>query len=1405
MNSEFRKLFLCLQVAIFAVFLCLVSCVNPVLAGSSSASLDRCRVVQSDLDFLAGFPFAILPWPASLETNNLIKVTTKKEPQWKTLWDQARGQAVSRDLRLASDTFRQTLQLKPGLDEAKWELANILFVTGKYQEAREIIESLVGRDPERLDYLNALAVLDLKNGKYLLAADLFAGLYKKNADINTLAGAVYGYLKAKRPKEALPLLVKLANVAGDVPGLRQFLGHLAYEQGDYETAAIQFKLLANGDSSPSHTIVVVPLQFDLCAARSLEKNDESSKAVKYWQNVLVAKPDMLEAHKRLADFYEKNGQVEQALPHLLFLYKHETGAVSLLKRLGRCYLGLKEFPQALSYFQKYLLKKPRDIESARLVVSLQAASGDKAGTLSSLEHYFEIESHPDKANLEKAAKLYGEKGLYRQALVLWQKLLALTPDNPEILGAMAQNFLAIGKDREALKVWKKLAGISPNIVEVYRPMAVLLERMGRQQELIEVLESLHDLRPMEQDVTLKLAILYVRNRADEKAFELFKLLDAAHCQENDFFYWRAVWAENQNDLSLALQEFQKFLQAVPNSYDVELRCLIIAGRLGRLKLVRRYFDDLSGYISSSATYDHSRTADLQFKAALAFKNCGAYDEAVNLLKGLINEPELLSKNGRAAIDLADIFKAKGELYEAEQYLRIGLAAGYNRQEILVKLFNYSFTAGDISQAEAWYELLRHENAVVPRPLMFLKAKLRFLQGKKYQAVNIARSLSQLLRKLEIDKPDKDWLRENLDLAFFLKGLDNVLATDICRHVLHKYPPNLRAKVLLASLGKTSRSCMLSDLAGLNMADLLEYARWALKNNQPWLVERSAKLAIAKTPDSLMARILLAQSATMLGKPGILEIWGKLAAANPTNSFIVLRAAKAAFLAGNLARSMALCRSLPHPDPEILLLTGRILWMQNKWPDALKTYKKITDPPVVSLLRQAAIDLDVQLPVPTQKKSFWQSMSLLPISSPLADLLMSPESFVGSTLSSKAGVFQLKTARLFALYRWQERFATELLARKSIQERAYFMAQRRYEALVAQYPAEKSLMFDLAGIYGQLGSLDEEAAIYDKLQADGVKFPSLVNDMRRNKLKRQPSGTIAYNYWEEEGRNDFKDMRITSQNVAFRLFPRTGEEFKINLDRNNYHGVNADGSLHSAKIMASYKVKVMNRFLVNLGGGVESLDSRGMNTALFDVNVIGKLGDKLTAKVLLRQDVVADTIVSLNRGIYKRDIGAGLSFEPLSRLALGGDYNHLKYSDDNWTTNYDFWSSFLVHSEPYFLQLKYKYEFKDSADGSGNEQIFSEALASGAHPYWSPKNYWASQVGVYFKHILSYEHLNSDISKYYTLQYYLGHDTDGYGFQRVKSSFCMDFNPHFIMRAEAELFSSAVYRKKQFSLSASYRW
>lgn len=276
-------------------------------------------------------------------------------------------------------------------------------------------------------------------------------------------------------------------------------------------------------------------------------------------------------------------------------------------------------------------------------------------------------------------------------------------------------------------------------------------------------------------------------------------------------------------------------------------------------------------------------------------------------------------------------------------------------------------------------------------------------------------------------------------------------------------------------------------------------------------------------------------------------------------------------------------------------------------------------------------------------------------------------------------------------------------------------------------------------------------------------------------------------------------------VALNLPTGPGREWRLDLERRNYHGVNADGASRANRIFAAWRGKVLNGIGLSLGGGLESGADQIGNTSLFNLKVTGKAGDKLTADLSYGQDVVADTLSSIRQGISRRQFKGALTFEPLSRLALGGGYSHSRYSDDNWTNGYDLWSSLLLHSEPYFLQARYRYSFVDSRDGNNQALIAGELTDNARDPYWSPKNYWLNEAGVYFKHLLSHDNLGRGVSKYYTMEYYIGHDADGYAFQHFIGGAFFELNNDFGLRVRGEWFSASFYRKKELGLSISYRW
>ena len=348
-------------------------------------------------------------------------------------------------------------------------------------------------------------------------------------------------------------------------------------------------------------------------------------------------------------------------------------------------------------------------------------------------------------------------------------------------------------------------------------------------------------------------------------------------------------------------------------------------------------------------------------------------------------------------------------------------------------------------------------------------------------------------------------------------------------------------------------------------------------------------------------------------------------------------------------------------------------------------------------------------------------------------------------------------------------------------------------------------YDLAGVYSREGKVGAEAAIYEDLFAGNNNFPALREAFDQNRVMQVPKVSIAFGNTKEEGRKDNINMRNNWQEISMWYSPRTLQEVDIRLSKNNYRAVNLPEVIRSNKFSASYKAKVFTGVSVSVGGGIESLDKGKAHLPLVNFMVEGKIGDKFVSKLAFERGIIGDTITSLDRELYQQNFTADLSFEPLSRLSLGMGYAAKDYSDNNWTTGYDLWSSYILFSEPRFLKIFYTYDFKESKESATTLSPLTTGFLIDDHPYWAPKNYWSNSFGAYFKHILSEDFLGNGLRKYYTAEYSFGHDSDGYGFQAFKGGFVVELTSKLQVEALAELTSSPSYRKKDYMLTASYRW
>lgn len=1356
---------------------------------------------------LEGFRFREVPLAESLAAKiSHVRQEDMAAPVWKKRWDEARRLAVAGELLQASDLYRDLLEEKE-VAEARWEMVTILLSLGRGGEAIDDIESLCEENPNHPGYLRALAVSNISLRRFRAGAEAFRRLLAMQpASDSALAGLIYSLLAGGEKFEAVSSMSALVERYSRRLDLREALATLAYEVKDYTTAWPHLFALGTAPN-PSPDLLAM-------AAKVSEVRQLPEQAAKYWQRYVTLRPDDLEARQWLAEYYFRQGKTQQVLSQLEEIRQRRSGDHSVLKRIGLGYLELKDHAKAAAVLSEYVSLQADDSEAAQALVAARQPLGNTEETLRALERYFAVEPQPDQASMHLAARLYDSIGAHGEVVAMCRRLLVLQPEDPAISTVMAQHLEATGRDEEALAVWRQLARRSPSSIDTWRRKAVLLERLDHQQELYQTLARLHELEPADNELSLRLVAHFVESGALGRAIEVIADMERfGHPLPEIFYYRRGELHFHHHDYAAALSDLERFLGQSPEHEKARLLAVTAAGRLGDTARVREHHQILSGG-------DKGNSASLLLHVAETYADCRAESEARDvLLKVALGEggDGSIEDKTRAYAGLAESFVREKRFYEAEQSLRVGLVVSADRRFFLPRLVALALSQGRGAEAEEWLAGLRSIKDVEPRRLALLEAAILVNQGELRKVRNILTGIEADWGSEEGQGSDEkagssDLIRDRLQIAsLWIKADKPQKAALQCRKVLTHDPDNLAARVLLEKIRPEGEQVTESiDLAGLRFDQLCDLAEVYLHYGMADGMVKASDQALRQRPDSVKAGVLLTDAFAAQGKVDeALRQMTQISAANPDDFSLKVRVAVMQFMRGETELVEALVESdQGQSRPDLLLLQARALWRHNRWDEALQVYRDFLSHRVADRLRSLSRKYGENLSVDMRNRSVWEVLTRDPGPDrdvEFTDLVMTPARTL-FFLDRGAGDFALAASRFVAIYRWQAQFAMEYAPRQSVVREEYTIAQKQYEALIGRYPQEKLPLFDLAGMHSVLGNLGEEAAAYAALDTAGIRFPELSEAVVRNQLKQQPKVKLVYGYQNEAGRNGYVDRDKNWQGVSFWNSFKPLHDGEMTLERINYHAENSSDVVRATRLVGSYSAGVLSGLTVRGDVGVQGHERTGRQVLVADAAVVGKLGDGLTGTLSYVRDVVDDTTASVQRNILYQDLLGGITLEPLPRLAVGGGYLARDYSDNNWTAGYDLWASFLLFTEPMFLQLKYSYDFKESREGAlAGEAAGTDGFSSNDHPYWAPRNYWLNQVGLFFKHSLVNEPLGREAPRYYTIEYLLGHDVDGYLTQTAKASVFAECNPNLLVEAGTELTNSQSFRRQEYRVGISYRW
>jgi predicted Zn-dependent protease len=366
---------------------------------------------------------------SGFSADHFISYRDDSSSDWIELWDQARKLYSLQKYGQAQVQYELLLADKDNIDQARWEYVNVLMCRAQWQMAETELAVLISHDPDRAEYLPAMAEVALGKGDFNTALELYEQLYaeqgKADGSGKDRIRILSGYTKALeglgKKGRLLPLMEELAMLRPDDSSLQLKMANIAVEIGMPQKALTILRALAGKDHEN------VEIFQELAGVLALLGNTREAAA--YWQQVVGLDAENREANEQLMAYYHKLGNPSMELHHVERLLLSVPDDCSLLEQAGRLNLGLNRPDRALEYYSWLLSLQPDN----RLVAQQK-----------------------DRALRELAAKL-----------------------------------LALIENTGSSMLWQDLVQVTDDRIGVYRALADMLRAQGRHCALIQVLEVIH--------------------------------------------------------------------------------------------------------------------------------------------------------------------------------------------------------------------------------------------------------------------------------------------------------------------------------------------------------------------------------------------------------------------------------------------------------------------------------------------------------------------------------------------------------------------------------------------------------------------------------------------------------------------------------------------------------------------------------------------------------------------------------------------------------------------------------------------------------------------------------------------------------------------------------------------------
>ncbi|MFA6618133.1 MAG: tetratricopeptide repeat protein [Candidatus Neomarinimicrobiota bacterium] len=348
----------------------------------------------------------------------------------------------------ATDYYEMTLKLEPDNEVANLSILDLYMKNMRYEEAIPILENLLSKEPETLEYMQMLAEAYRGIKNYDASFDILDNMIELQTENPwPFLFAAETMLEQNKIADAAPYLEKVVRKVPANDRLYEFWVRSLFESKNIEgmLEALEFWLEQEPELLAPY-FMYIDYQFRL-------KNNEEAI------NTVAKIKDRWQEDSRISYFQGLAAMVENNVESVWFYFKRADGfpdvSSDLYLHYGIWFWEQGYLGDAESICDRAIEKKGASIQFLHMKAMINAQLGNYLVAEDLLETILSVDS-TNVNIMEDLANVYVDLNKGEKSIELYEKLLAQFPKNPSVLNNYAYILSRLDRDLDkAMKMVKK--------------------------------------------------------------------------------------------------------------------------------------------------------------------------------------------------------------------------------------------------------------------------------------------------------------------------------------------------------------------------------------------------------------------------------------------------------------------------------------------------------------------------------------------------------------------------------------------------------------------------------------------------------------------------------------------------------------------------------------------------------------------------------------------------------------------------------------------------------------------------------------------------------------------------------------------------------------------------------------